>query len=466
MSSAADESATMAKMAAVLQALGGNDNQQRSSAEAFLKSAMKVPSSLVSMLQYIDHRSAKTSPGDSSTIALAAIILSRHVPMMWCEFTPEQKKHVFRHILNQFTQYTSQTVLQSLAELANTVAQSAAGEDNFLWSDLVDLALKSSQVQHCACVPRRIVSFKLLGMLLESLGGRMIGHYQHAMHAVITALSQDPSHSVRSVALLSTSVALGASEFFENSAAHLLSIYFDYTWKLLEFAERSCGRVVPLLFSTSSDSSPQAVSDAVAVLTALATNIRTSSDADSGILAQFPDVGAKFESCHKRACKLCLQVLRKDFSRVGSQHGDAPEPCADFLKAIVLLLGSIQWQAGRDAVSNSAPAASQAFGSPSATLRGGHASSSSSMSPTIKPAPSSELPSVDLLACLVASVKLIAMMLLKCSFVSNEQVRWSYRDLLSLSPNLTDIDSIDASLDPCLNHGVVLVRKLQHTSTA
>ena len=241
-----------AKVAALLAALGGDDNAKRSAAEAHLTAAVKGPAFVVALLKYIDCNATRS--GDDGTVALAAVLLSRHVSEIWNEFTRPQKQQIFSHILRQFAGYQSPTVLQCLAELANTVAQVAAGEDNYLWDDLVRLALQCSQRRtgggavNVLLPARREVSFKLLGMLVESLGGRIAatavdgsggfgagstgagagGYYGGIMKAVLGALAADPVPQVRAAALTSASVALGASDCWAEQALPLLPKYFDY----------------------------------------------------------------------------------------------------------------------------------------------------------------------------------------------------------------------------------------------
>jgi hypothetical protein len=401
----------LAQVTALLLALADEDNAARQAAEARLKSAVKGPNFIVALLQYIDCRNPRHAADDLGSVALAAVLLSRHISSAWGELALAQKQGVFAHLLRQFAEYESHRVLQCLAELACTVAQCAAGRDDFFWEDLATLALRCSQDRGGVgtggvCAARRLVSFKLLAMLTDSLGARMVHMYPRLMQAVVAAITApDPAADVRAAALTATAVALGASDFLGDTAAttsssassssssfssalQLLPAYFEFVWKLLDFAERAAGHAVAALFSSAaaaaaagqqqgspqgshrhhsfsspSSSSPSSspsvfVGDAVAVLTALATAIRTAADADSGLLSRADAAAAaattttsattaahappvllvqKFAACHRRACELCFQVLRRDFSTPALP---APET-EDFLRACVLLLGSV-----------------------------------------------------------------------------------------------------------------------------
>eukprot|EP00750_Incisomonas_marina_P007461 INCI14980.3.p1 GENE.INCI14980.3~~INCI14980.3.p1 ORF type:complete len:842 (+),score=86.14 INCI14980.3:151-2676(+) len=442
-----------ALMAAVL----GDNNALRVSAEASLKQRIKDPRFTVVLLKYIGRSASRSEGGPEadlgSRVALACVLLSRHVPDIWGELSPSQKSQVFSHILAQFSRHASQRVLQGLAELANTIAQSAAGQDNFFWEDLVRLALQSctaaTQIAGSPgggdCPARRIVSFKLLSMVVDSLGGRAVSMYPQIMSAVLAAVTSEPDCTVRCTALTAASVSLGASDFWIDCASHLLPTYLAFVWKLLDHAERVVGRAVAWLLSSHSrsdalvvaapsvphDDTRTDVRDAVAILTALATNVRTATDVDSGVLNRMPGGLHKFFACHSRAAELCLRILSRDFSNVGETGSPLSPQCAEFLSACVLLLGSVVYHVQ-----------SPVHSSPGTVVTAGD------------PVTPGSLLQIPKAVC--ACTKLVAMMLVKSAVTSSAQVAWSYRDAIEVAADHTSIEDSDAARDPALNQSVVL----------
>lgn len=417
--------------------LQSTDNQLRQVAEQQLSLALKNPVFIVSLLQYIDFRNdhRHTVNDNESTVALAAVLLSRHVPKLWGVLEQVRKEQILSHILTQYSNYKSAHVLQSLAELANTVAQSTAATDDVLWDDLVRLVLRLSQPTGSTVENCRMVSFKLMGMLVDSLGGRITRYYPQFMQGILTCLAHEKSIHVRAAALMSTSTAIGTSEFWDTHAVNFLPSYFDYTWKLIEFAQRACLHTINTVRQGALNTE-HSVTDAVAVLTALATNICGSKLADSEAVKANMTLQKKIVICHARACDLCLQILQ-NISPIQSINTQK------FLRACLLLTGSLISTTTWTLSPQLQPFGHKTIGSSPQLV---------SVHDRGVPHPQ---PTVSLEKVIHMCVLLAAKMLFWSANENESQVAWSYLDQVDLATEYGDIEGSDAAGDPAINDDVV-----------
>lgn len=144
---------------------------------------------------------------------LSCVLLSWRLPSLWALLSVEEQSEVKGHILAQMSSHTSSPVLHTLAELAQTVAQSCAARDTE-WPELHTLSLTLTGHQS---EDHRRLGFNLATSLLDSLGGRVLPIYPHLLELVKRAVLHDPSVQVRT-ASLQTLCTLLESDFLGDES--------------------------------------------------------------------------------------------------------------------------------------------------------------------------------------------------------------------------------------------------------
>ena len=166
----------------ILQDLSANNNARRAAAEERLKQWDNDPQIVLLLLTCID--SSAYSPATEATQTLCCVLLSWRLPQLWSRLSLEEQTRVREHILAQITLHTTGPVLRTLAELAQTVAQSCAAE-GCEWPELLhgvlSLTGRESEVHRC-------LGFTLANSLLDSLGGRMVQIFPNLVEVVQRAV--------------------------------------------------------------------------------------------------------------------------------------------------------------------------------------------------------------------------------------------------------------------------------------
>ena len=166
-------------------AITGVDNASRASAEAQLRQWDDNPAVVLLLLARIDAQSNVAE----AVQQLSCVLLSWRLPRLWPRLSAAEQATVRAHVIAQMTANTaspSAPFLHTLAELAQTVAQSCAALD-CEWLELHHTALALTGHQSEA---HRRLGFNLATSLLDSLGGRLVPIYPNILEVVKRAVLQ------------------------------------------------------------------------------------------------------------------------------------------------------------------------------------------------------------------------------------------------------------------------------------